>query len=617
MRGSLNSSRRDRASFGAALRARPSAWAFAGLVACMVATGCSTPLPAYPPADPGSTAPAPGTPGTPSGAPSASSTPGTSSTAPADPASGVAVGVPSATPAFVETPPPYPEAVAARFPEPAVKYATPAFEPGRITWTSNAEVALWLRALVREGRSAPGSPSVRLISPGSSQAGVPIEALLFTRVADATPAGLQRAGRPTVLLIGQQHGDEPAGAEALLAIAQDLAQGPLARLLEQINVVVLPRASPDAALAGLRNTTSGIDLDRDHLLLRTPEAQALAQLAREYRPNVVIDAHEYAAVKPYLEKFGALQRFDALLQYATVANLPEFITKAAEEWFRRPLLASLKAQGLSSEWLYTASAEGSEKKMSMGSVEPDTARNANGLRHAISFVIETRGVGLGRAHFGRRVHTHVVAIKSVLERAAQRAADLAQVRKFVDAEVSALACRGQAIVSAVASPSEYTLTLLDPISGADRQLSVAWDSALELEVRKSRSRPCGYWLGEGQIDSVLRLRGLGVVVQQVQQNGVVRGEVYRETARETLRDSVVGSGTNHSLLRVQVETVASLIDAAAGSYYVPLDQPLAHLALAALEPDSPHSYTAHRILSALDGVARVTARPDWRMSALP
>jgi Zinc carboxypeptidase len=511
--------------------------------------------------------------------------------------------------------------VAARFPEPATKYATPAFEAGRNTWTSNAEVALWLRALVREGRSAPGSPTVRLLSPGNSQAGVPIEALLFTRLADATPAGLQRAGRPTVLLIGQQHGDEPAGAEALLAIAQDLAQGPLARLLEQINVVVLPRANPDAALAGLRNSASGIDPDRDHLLLRTPEAQAMAQLAREYRPSVVIDAHEYAAIKPYLEKFGALQRFDALLQYATVANLPEFITKAAEEWFRRPLLASLKAQGLSSEWLYTAALEGSEKKMSMGSVEPDSARNANGLRNAISFTIETRGVGLGRAHFGRRVHTHVVAIKSVLERAAQRAADLAQVRKFVDAEVNALACRGQATVAAATSSSEYTLTMLDPVSGADRQISVAWESALELEVRKSRARPCGYWLGEGQIDSVLRLRALGVVVQQIQQNGVVRGEVYRETARQTVPDSVrdsgVASGANETRLRVQVETVPSLIDAAAGSYYVPLDQPLAHLALAALEPDSPHGYTAHRILNALDGVARVTARPDWRMSALP
>jgi hypothetical protein len=251
--------------------------------------------------------------------------------------------------------------------------------------------------------------------------------------------------------------------------------------------------------------------------------------------------------------------------------------------------------------------------MSMGSIEPDTARNASGLRNAISFVIETRGVGLGRMHFARRVHTHAVAIKSVLALAVQRAADLRQVRKFVDSEVTAMACRGQAIVSAAASPSEYTLTMLDPVTGADRQLNVAWESALELEVRKARSRPCGYWLGEAQIDAVLRLRGLGVVVQQLQQNGVVRGEVYHETARETLLRSAAGD----TVLRVYVDTVPALIDAAAGSYYVALEQPLANLALAALEPDSQTSYVAHHVLNALGGVARVTARPDWRMQPLP
>lgn len=569
-------------------------------IACAVLAGCSTPLPPYPPQERGPAASA-ATPARPEGPASS------------PPASPAAQPLPGPDQAQSQTPPPYGEAVAARFPEPSVRYTTPAFEEGRVTWASNAEVALWLRALVRDGRSAPGSPTVRLITAGNSQSGIPIEALLFTRLADASPAGLQRAARPTLLLIGQQHGDEPAGAEALLAIAQDLAQGPLVKLLEQINIVLLPRANPDGALVGTRATSSGIDVDRDHLLLRTPEAQAMAQLARDFRPSVVIDLHEYSAVKPYLEKFGAVQRFDALVQYATVANLPEFITKAAEEWFRRPLLASFTAQGLSSEWLYAASSDTAEKKMSMGSIDPDSARNANGLRNAISFVIETRGVGLGRMHFARRIHTHVVALHSVLERASQRAGDLAQVRKFVDSEVAALACRGQAVVRGAASPSEYTLTMIDPVTGADRQLSVTWDSALEIEVRKARARPCGYWLGEAQIDAVLRLRALGVVVQQLQQNGVVRGEIYHETVRETL----VRSGASETLLRVEVDTVPSLIDAAAGSYYVPLDQPLANLAFAALEPDSQNSYLAHRVVNALGGVARVTARPDWRVTALP
>ena len=73
-----------------------------------------------------------------------------------------------------------------------------------------------------------------------------------------------------MLLIGQQHGDEPAGSEALLVIAQELAQGLLEPLLDQINVVIVPRANPDGAATGTRSTANGVDMNRDHLLLNTP-----------------------------------------------------------------------------------------------------------------------------------------------------------------------------------------------------------------------------------------------------------------------------------------------------------------------------------------------------------
>jgi len=68
---------------------------------------------------------------------------------------------------------------------------------------------------------------------------------------------------------------------------------------------------------------------------------------------------------------------------------------------------------------------------------------------------------------------------------------------------------------------------------------------------------------------------------------------------------------------VQVETVPTLIDAAAGSYYVPLDQPLANLAIAALEPDTQNSYVSNRILSGVTSEARVMMRPEIKLVAVP
>ncbi len=528
-------------------------------------------------------------------------------------------GVDSPASAAANAAAPYSAAVAARFPDPAVNYRTPAFEPGHAGFTSNAELQAMLRSLQRDGQGSADGSSVKLLPLGSSQTGVPLEALLFTRNPDTDPEALLRSGRPTVLLVGQQHGDEPAGSEALLVIAQQLAHGRLQGLLERINVLVLPRANPDGARVDSRVTASGIDANRDHLLLKTPEAQAQAQLARDYRPVVVVDAHEYVVLGRTLEEFGAVQRFDAMLQYAMTANLPEFISKASEEWFRRPLLASLKAEGLSVEWYYTTSTDLGDKKVSMGGVQPDTGRNVNGLKNAVSLLIETRGVGLGRLHLKRRVHTHVTAIASVLQSAAAHAADLVKLRQFVDNEVSALACQGDAVIEAETTPSEYVLMMLDPATGADKPLTVAWDSALELRAVKTRARPCGFWLAAGESDAVLRLRGLGVLVQQVNETAVLRGETYRETARrEGPRADVNGTvADGGSVLRLQVQTVPALIDVDPGSYYVPLDQPLANLVLAALEPDTQNSYLANRILSGLASVARVTVRPELKMSVVP
>ena len=504
---------------------------------------------------------------------------------------------------------PYGPAVMARFPDPAVRYATPAFEPGHAAFTSNAELQAQLRELVREAKAA-GSRAQLLVA-GVSQTGQPIEALLLSRQADLEPAALRASGRTTVLLIGQQHGDEPAGAEALLALAHSLAQGSLAPRLDGLNVIVLPRANPDGAQAGRRATASGIDLNRDHVLLRTPEAQAIAGLMRDYAPAVVVDAHEYPAVAPYLDKFGGVARADALLQYAMAPNVHEFVSRAAEEWFRRPLLERLQREGLTSDWYHTLATAPDDRRVAMGAPRPDLGRNAAGLRHAVSLLVETRGSELGRTHFARRVHTQVVAMESVLASAAARADDLAKLRRFVETETVAQACSGETVVEAASTPSEYLLKLIDPASGADMPVNVAWDSALQLQTLRARARPCGYWLAAGERDAALRLRGLGLTVQRIEEQGVVRGESYRETSRAAVADSP-------GALQPQVETVPALLDVAPGSWYVPLDQPLAGLAIAALEPDTPVSYVTQGVISGgVHAVSRVLARPGFRLGTLP
>ena len=94
------------------------------------------------------------------------------------------------------------------------------------------------------------------------------------------------------------------------------------------------------------------------------------------------------------------------------------------------------------------------------------------------------------------------------------------------------------------------------------------------------------------------------------------GELQAETWREISRTSVVRpdarGGVDDGLGQrvVQVRTEAVSLPIPAGSWWVPLDQPLAHLVVAAFEPDTPGSWFAQRVLPALASAARVMAVPE-------
>ncbi|MEG0226679.1 MAG: M14 family metallopeptidase [Comamonas sp.] len=497
---------------------------------------------------------------------------------------------------------PYSAAVAARFPEPTVRYETPGLETGRTTYTTQREIEQWLRELAN--KSLGSGALLGLVTAGTSQRGLPIQALVATRARSIEPRALDALDRPTVMLVAQQRGDEPAAAEAMLVIARELAPGGLLEpLLARINVVVVPRANPDGALAGLRATANGVDMTHDHLLLRTPEAQALASLVRDYRPTVVLDAGEFVAAGPYLQKYQALQRPDVQLQYAGTANAHEFITKAAREWLQEPMSAALTDAQLTSDWYASTAADPQALALSMGSIAPDTLRNASALRNSLGLMVRSRGVGIGRTHLQRRVHSQVVAISSALRSTAERASELAQVQSFARRDIAAKACRQQMLVQAAQTPEQREVTMLQPETGADFTVKVDWNSSLTLRPLKSRVRPCGYWLSASATAAVDRLELLGVQVMRVAESAPLIADTYTPTPGSA------PAPAGGSVRLAQVTPTRGAVDAAPGSFYVPMNQPAADLAAAALEPDTEFSFFAHHAIGNLDDVARVMVRP--------
>jgi hypothetical protein len=226
--------------------------------------------------------------------------------------------------------------VAGRFPEPDVRYPTPSLREGRADFASHSEVLAYLEELASasEGR-------LKVETIGTSQEGRSIPMALLGA------HGVIDQSLPTVLVIAQQHGNEPASGEAALALAQQLS-GPQAKLLDRVNVVVVPRANPDGAEQFVRTTRSGIDINRDHLLLRTPEARAIAHLTVRYGPHVVLDLHEFTVAGRWVDKFAAMQKYDALIQAASVSNLDPSISAAAQHDYVERLHRAWALNGLTS-----------------------------------------------------------------------------------------------------------------------------------------------------------------------------------------------------------------------------------------------------------------------------
>jgi hypothetical protein len=481
-----------------------------------------------------------------------------------------------------------PDAIARQFPDPATPFATPAFAANRQTLTSHAEVFAFIDNLSQR------SERVSLEIVGHSQQGRAMALLKLSGKNGFNPA------LPTVLVIAEQHGNEPASGEAALALAQTLAME-RSTLLESVNVLIMPRGNPDGSERFSRMTANGTDVNRDHLLLTTPEARAIAGVVNRYSPHVALDLHEFTVAGRWVDKFGALSRYDALLQAATVPNLHPSV-KAMQARYLAAARTALEAVGHRVEDYHTSSPDAKDLVVSMGGVNPDTGRNVGGLRNAVSILLETRGIGIGRAHLARRVQSHWVSALAIIELAAKDGASL--VRNYEDAgrTTALLACTGTLSVAGRQTNERHTLSFLDAKTGEPRDVEVAWRSSHTLTIDRERARPCGYLIAPDQRLAVQRLRALGIEVTQLSaaaansdwdlEDYVV--EADNVGARQDGRGAIADSG-GIRVLRVQLR--ATRATPAPGSYFVNMAQPLAALVCAALEPDSQNSYAANRLLS--------------------
>ncbi len=471
------------------------------------------------------------------------------------------------------------EAVLAHYPSvPGVRLDSPAFRGAEPTLTSQEAMAGFLRALAER------SHRVHLGSIGQSQQGRDIPVLYLTAEGLAEPAAIRQLGRPVVWLIGQQHGNEPAGGEAMLALASALADGELTPILSKVTVVIVPRANVDGAAADRRVLASGADPNRDHLVLSQPEIRGLHAAMRDLPPDVVFDHHEFSVSWRWVEKFNGLQASDVMILEATNPSIPKALTDIERTLYRPALEAAIRAHGLVPHDYVTTSVQAADRRVSLGGTAPGIARNTFGLRGSVSYLIETRGVGIALQSYQRRVATHYLLAKAVLETTARDPQGL--LKRLAEARQAAASDRSDLVVSYKEGEREIELPLIDPQSGAAKPTTVRLVDSRDIKPVDVRSRPSGY----------LVLRGDEAVAQRLALNEAAQCDVSKPARLAVEAYDVTRTGTKTSRESInpdqslKVKTRSKTIDVPVGAMFVPMAQPAAGIVTAALEPDSPGSY---------------------------
>ena len=451
-------------------------------------------------------------------------------------------------------------------------------------------------------RLAERSPDIHLTTMGYTTEGRALP-LLVVGAPDASPESVRATGKARVYLQGNIHAGEVEGKEALLILLRRLASGEYATWTDSLVLLIAPiynadgnerirldnrpRQNGPVGGMGQRPNAQGLDLNRDHTKLDSPEARSLVRMLNQYDPHAAVDLHTTN---------GTRHAYHLTYSPPLHPNTPESIDVFLRGRLLPEVTARVKEKHGWNFYYYGNVQRGDDGAEGWYTFDhrPRFNNNYLGLRNRMAIL----GEAYAYATFEDRVKATLWFVEEILDFAQQNAS---AVRRTVEAaDLMSVVGQPLALRAAHARPPEVIILMgevdeeRNPFTGEvmfrRRNASVPTRIAEYGTFRATESAlaPEAYYVLPEAEDVIERLEAHGVTV--------VRYAAARQVTAEAF---VVDSTTSaprefqgHRERTVWGRWVPVSATLPAGTAYVSVDQPLGRLAFTLLEPRSDDGFTA-------------------------
>ncbi len=470
------------------------------------------------------------------------------------------------------------------YPDPPVTFRTPTLSIEEDRFASYEEIVSWL-----ESRASDSRMTLSWIGVSAEGRRVPMVRL-----------NSGESGRKVkVWLQGLIHGNEPGGAEGLFAIIDYvLGTEEGSRLLDRIDLYILPVANIDGYAAFQRVSGDGYDLNRDQTKFADKQSVIIKKAFIGVNPDVAMDFHEYQPYRklPFVSGKGAASYYDVLFLPTGYPNVCEPLRKASIDLFQSKCEEVLDENGFSHFGYYTVDEEGSEPTLILNAKSPQSSSTSYALSNAISFFAELRGIGLGRLSLPRRTCCSFLVAKTVLE---QTFDNSRAIRKLVR-KANKTTVKGKEPVTVLFESKEKRLpvTWLDMNTAEPAVVeNVRVLDALEPQILMQRERPEAYIIEMSEEKAVENLRILGVEVTRLESDTELEVESYKVTKYS--RASKEWEKIHRQSVSTELFRQKKVFSK--GTYVVSLHQENANFAVSVLEPEAANGFVSFCVIGTSAG----------------